>query len=165
MEAHKIQFLGTREFRDEAQALVAAPGDAVLVERGVPRALVIKCPDGCGDILLINLDRRSGKAWRLNRTADDKLSLYPSVAKQGGCESHFVVRRSEIIWCADEEEVAPAKPVAPAKSSSPALSNSVQFSLPSGVEVNQAANTPSSLWSRALKMLSRGLAAARSRRP
>ena len=164
MEAHKIQFLGTREFRDEAQALVTAPGDAVLVERGVPRALVIKCPDGCGEILSINLDRRSGKAWRLSRTPDNKISLHPSVAKQGGCESHFVVRRSEILWCADEDEVAPTWPVAAANSSSPALSDPLQSSPPSGVEVKQEAENPSSFWFRALKLLRQGFAAVRIRR-
>jgi hypothetical protein len=49
-------------------------------------------------VLTINLDPRAGKAWRLYKDRRDT-SLYPSVWRDSGCKSHFIVWRSEIYWC------------------------------------------------------------------
>lgn len=98
-KATRIRHRGATAYRDEANELLERPGDTVLVERGVPRSLVMRCPDGCGETLTINLDRRAGKTWRLNTEKNATLSLYPSVWKADGCRSHFVVRHSGIIWC------------------------------------------------------------------
>jgi hypothetical protein len=69
-----------------------------LVERGRLRSLVFACPDGCGTTLTINLDDRAGPAWRLY--SDEKgLSLYPSVWRDNGCESHFILWHDKIVWC------------------------------------------------------------------
>lgn len=76
---------------------LALPGEAVVIERGVPRWLVVKCPCGCGDEVPINLDERAGPAWRLYRGGKTGVSLYPSVWRDTGCESHFVVWRSQIL--------------------------------------------------------------------
>jgi hypothetical protein len=103
----KVSLRGTVERRDLGEPLLQEPGDAVLVERGNPRLLVLRCPCGCGDDLLINLDRRAGAAWHLyrNRTA---LSLYPSYWRNDHCCSHFIVWNSHIYWCrgwgADDSE-------------------------------------------------------------
>lgn len=53
------------------------------------------CPCGCGDHLTINLDPRSGPAWRLIRRRG-KITLYPSVWRESGCNSHFIVWQNEI---------------------------------------------------------------------
>lgn len=98
----RVRHRGTTEYRDEAKALLEKPGDVVLVERGVPRSFVMRCPDGCGETLAINLDRRAGKAWRLQAEQNSTVSLYPSVWKADGCRSHFIVRKSRIIWCEPE---------------------------------------------------------------
>lgn len=84
--------------RHEADARLHGPGSAVLVQRGVMRSLVIACPDGCGDTLTINLDERAGPAWRLYRN-DRGTSLFPSVWRDNGCRSHFIVWQSKIYWC------------------------------------------------------------------
>lgn len=76
--------------------LLQAPGDAVLIKRGVPRWLMIKCPCGCGEEIPVNLDKRAGKAWRLYR-GKDGLTLYPSVWRDTGCEAHFVIWRDQIV--------------------------------------------------------------------
>jgi hypothetical protein len=96
--ARKIHLLGTAEYRDQAEAMLRAVGDAALVERGVLRSLVMRCPDGCGQTLVVNLDPRAGKAWQLD-LRHGTTTLYPSVWRDGGCESHFIVWKDVILWC------------------------------------------------------------------
>jgi hypothetical protein len=96
--ANSIRWCGSVASRDEARPFLAAPGDVVLVERGCPRSLVIKCPCGCGEELVINLDNRIGSAWRLYR---DKrgLTLFPSVWRESGCQSHFIIWHDAVLMC------------------------------------------------------------------
>jgi hypothetical protein len=96
--ARKTRLVGTAAYRDEGEPLLALPGDAVLIHRGQPRSIVMKCPDGCGETLVVNLDERAGKAWRLD-TRGGTLTLYPSVWREGGCKSHFILWRGHILWC------------------------------------------------------------------
>ena len=56
------------------------------------------CPDGCGETLVVNLDTRAGKAWRFDMRRGG-LTLFPSVWRDGGCGSHFIVWRGHILWC------------------------------------------------------------------
>ena len=94
----RIRFKGEVEGRDEGDRLLVEPGDVVLVKRGIPRALLMKCPDGCGDHLAVNLDPRTSKAWRMYERAN-RLTLYPSVWRDGGCGAHFLLWRNQIVWC------------------------------------------------------------------
>ena len=80
-----------------AANLLEAPGDAVLVTRGKPRWLLLRCPCGCGEEIPVNLDARAGKAWRLYRGATSGITLFPSVWRDTGCESHFVIWRDRIL--------------------------------------------------------------------
>jgi hypothetical protein len=90
-------FKGVVASEADASRLLAIPGDIAIVERGVPRLLVMKCPDGCGDTLRVNLDPRMSKAWRIYRDADG-LSLFPSVWRDTGCESHFIIWANKVYW-------------------------------------------------------------------
>lgn len=96
--ASSLAFKAQVEQRHEANPLLKLPGDAALVHRGVFRSLVMACPDGCGELLTINLDARAGKAWRMYGTPGE-LSLFPSVWRETGCRSHFILWRSKIYWC------------------------------------------------------------------
>jgi len=94
----RISPKGTVATRDDARPLTVAAGDAVIVERGCPRSLIVRCPCGCGDDLVINLDRRTGPAWKLySRTS--KLSLYPSYWRNSACECHFILWKNLVYWC------------------------------------------------------------------
>jgi len=90
-----LMLQGTVTSRFDASALLKEPGDAALVERGRPRLLVIRCPDGCGEDVVVNLDRQAGDAWRLYRTGNS-ITLFPSVWRDTGCESHFIVSKGRI---------------------------------------------------------------------
>jgi hypothetical protein len=102
--AQTLAFRGPVEHRHEADEHLRAPGDAVVVRRGVDRSLTMLCPDGCGETLTINLDRRAGPAWRLY-VDGEVVSLYPSVWRNTGCGSHFIVWKSHIYWCDLGEEL------------------------------------------------------------
>jgi hypothetical protein len=106
--ARRLNFLGEVQRNHEAIERVLAPGDAMLVARERPRSIVLACPDGCGDHLTINLDAQAGPAWRVYRRSRG-LTLFPSVWRESGCKSHFVVWHDTILWCDrfTEENVEP----------------------------------------------------------
>lgn len=106
IRAQNVNFRGVVEYGHEAEAHLQAAGQAVLVRRGVDRSLTMACPDGCGETLTVNLDSRSGPAWRLYRD-EEVVSLFPSVWRKTGCRSHFIVWRSHIYWCDWHEELQP----------------------------------------------------------
>jgi hypothetical protein len=88
--------------RSEADQYLREPGDAVIVRRGNLRSIAMACPDGCGENLTINLDPATGAAWRLYRRRRG-LSLFPSVWRDTGCESHFIIWNDALIWCDNHE--------------------------------------------------------------
>lgn len=96
----RIRDRGLVSHRHEADGLLERPGDIVLVNRGVLRSFVMRCPDGCGDTLTINLDPRTDKAWRFYRKRK-QISLFPSVWRDTGCGSHFIIWNHSILWCDD----------------------------------------------------------------
>ena len=102
IRVNKIVFRGKVETRDATAPLLANSGEFVIVERGKPRLIVLRCPCGCGDDLLINVDGRVGKAWRYYRNQYG-MSLYPSYWRDTACESHFIIWNNNIYWCSGWE--------------------------------------------------------------
>lgn len=96
--ADAVRSFGTASRYSEAMQRIKQPGDYVLVVRGTPRGIVMSCPDGCGEHVIINLDRQGGPAWR-RYASGGKLSIYPSVWRDSGCRAHFIVVRDRIYWC------------------------------------------------------------------
>ena len=106
MRALTYKFLPPASRYAEAVAAAVQPGDCVIVERaGVRRQLIVRCPDGCGEMLSVNLDPRSGPAWHLY-SRRGAWSLFPSIARPTGCLSHFILWRGRVLWCsgADDNE-------------------------------------------------------------
>lgn len=99
-----ISYKAQVSYRHEASSLLNEPGSIVIVHRGVARSLAIACPDGCGEELTINLDSRAGPAWRYYMNGND-LSIFPSVWRDTGCKSHFIVWKSKIFWCDWHEQL------------------------------------------------------------
>ncbi len=106
IKATKVSEKGTVWARSAIGNLLQDPGDFVMVKRDVPRLIVLRCPCGCGDDLVINLDRRSGPAWQFY-SKSGRNSLYPSYWRDTDCGSHFVIWSNRIYWCysrSEEEE-------------------------------------------------------------
>jgi len=104
MNEKKLKLRAAVSSRSEASNHLKSPGDAVLVTRGVPRLLLLVCPCGCGEQLPINLDDRAGPAWRLYHGRNESLTLYPSVWRESGCESHFIIWRDQILLFGHNED-------------------------------------------------------------
>lgn len=69
----------------------------VAVDRGVPWAVSLRCPCGCGDAITLNLVG-SHPVWRLSLSANAGVTLHPSVWRTSACESHFWVRQGRVVW-------------------------------------------------------------------
>ena len=104
MRTPKLELRNVVQSRADASSYLRLPGDAVLIERGRPRWLLLLCPCGCGEEIPINLDSRAGAAWRLYRNPKLGISVYPSVWRDTGCESHFIIWRNAILLFSSEDE-------------------------------------------------------------
>lgn len=88
----------------EARSLVQKNREIlVVVVRQQPHNVVFQCPCGCGDILVINVNSQSGPSWGLRRKGN-LLTLMPSVWRDQGCESHFILWENHVWWCGSREE-------------------------------------------------------------
>ncbi len=82
--------------RGDVGSHLRKPNDAVLVSRGEPRWLILSCPCGCGEQFPINLDPRSGKAWRIYNAGRKDMTVFPSVWRDTGCQSHYIIWRGQV---------------------------------------------------------------------
>jgi hypothetical protein len=96
--AKNISLKGTVDRHAEATDIIREPGDVAIVSRGNIRSLAIKCPDGCGEVISVNLDPRTGPAWKFFQRSNN-LTLYPSVWRESGCRAHFILWNNRLVWC------------------------------------------------------------------
>jgi Family of unknown function (DUF6527) len=62
-------------------------------------AAAMVCPCGCGEVIELNLLTQARPCWSVQEHGDGTVSLVPSVWRQKGCKSHFVLRHGRINWC------------------------------------------------------------------
>jgi hypothetical protein len=82
----------------QASEALQAKDALVVVQRGRPRWLKMRCPCGCGEIISLNLDRAAGESWHLV-IQDGRVGLFPSVWRDSGCQSHFILWRNVAYFC------------------------------------------------------------------
>jgi hypothetical protein len=79
---------------------VLVPGTAYLIGEGEHRwAVALRCPCGCRETIQLNLVPEMRPRWTARVEDDRTLSLSPSVWRQVGCRSHFVMNRGRVAWC------------------------------------------------------------------
>ena len=57
------------------------------------------CPCGCGETLHLRFLPHRRPRWDLDVGADGVVSLRPSVWRQVGCRSHFILTGGKVFWC------------------------------------------------------------------
>lgn len=57
------------------------------------------CPCGCDETLHLRFLPNRSPRWDIHLDRGGVVSLTPSVWRQVGCRSHFVVERGRVIWC------------------------------------------------------------------
>lgn len=79
---------------------VLSPGAVYLAGEGANLwAAAMLCPCGCNEAIQLNLLPQVRPRWAVEEHVDGTLTLTPSVWRQKGCRSHFVLRGGRIIWC------------------------------------------------------------------
>lgn len=58
----------------------------------------LKCPSGCGDVILLNLTKSTSPSWRISSDNLGRPTISPSIHKMDGCKSHFWLRNGSIDW-------------------------------------------------------------------
>lgn len=69
-----------------------------------PQYAVFQCPCKCGRIVELNLNPDSSPCWTINWSPFGTISISPSIWRKQGCESHFFIKRSSVIWCNTEQK-------------------------------------------------------------
>lgn len=57
------------------------------------------CPCGCGETLFLNLLQDEDPNWKWRIGSDGTVTLSPSVWRQVGCKSHFLMQNGLVHWC------------------------------------------------------------------
>ena len=66
-------------------------------EKDDPYFLIMLCPCGCLSVIKLSLLNDDSPNWII--FLDKKITLYPSIWRKIGCESHFWVKKGKIYWC------------------------------------------------------------------
>jgi Family of unknown function (DUF6527) len=72
----------------------------------VPRWALFRCPCGCSEVISLPLAAPHNPRWAVYVDEDGFASLYPSVWRNTGCMSHFVIRSGCVFW-ANKSGVSP----------------------------------------------------------
>ena len=73
----------------------------IVEEDGFEEQAAMLCPCGREHILHLNLLPDERPLWRVNRHADNTVSLRPSVWRKKDCWSHFWFRKGRVHWVKD----------------------------------------------------------------
>lgn len=66
-----------------------------------PKWALFLCPCGCGDTITLSLQKAHYPRWTTYSSRGNRPSLRPSVWRDVGCFSHFILQDGRIYWCND----------------------------------------------------------------
>lgn len=71
----------------------------LIIKDGVePELLVLKCPCGCNQDIMLNLLKDTKPKWDFDFTSKDEINIYPSIWRNIGCKSHFFIKKGKVDW-------------------------------------------------------------------
>ncbi len=66
-----------------------------------PKWVLFLCPCGCNNVITLSLQTAHRPHWLLYPSKDQRPTLRPSVWRDVGCFSHFILQDGRIYWCND----------------------------------------------------------------
>lgn len=61
--------------------------------------LGFQCPCGCQSTINLNLLEETFPCWKYSIQNNSLITLSPSIRRVNGCESHFFIQKSLVVWC------------------------------------------------------------------
>lgn len=61
----------------------------------------LKCPDGCGETILLSLSQSRRPRWTVVVDWLGRPTICPSIRQLDGCKSHFWLKQGTVEWCSD----------------------------------------------------------------
>lgn len=72
----------------------------VIGEEGYEWTAAFVCPCGCGQVIRLNLLEGGNRpTWRVSNDTRKFVTVQPSVWRNIGCRSHFIIRDGLVQWC------------------------------------------------------------------
>lgn len=76
------------------------PGTVTIVApKKQPKWALFLCPNGCGAVITLSLQLAHKPHWTVYKSNEGRPTLRPSVWRDVGCLSHFILEDGRIYWC------------------------------------------------------------------
>jgi hypothetical protein len=79
-------------------------------DRPTPWSAAFICPCGCKELISLSLVPRDSPRWRYHVSAQDPISLSPSIWRTKGCKSHFFIKNGRVLWALETDRTPRARP-------------------------------------------------------
>lgn len=66
--------------------------------------IALRCPCGCRELIQLNLIKKSYPQWEFSVNSNNRITIYPSIWRTRGCESHFIIRNNQCYLVLDNHE-------------------------------------------------------------
>ncbi len=66
-----------------------------------PKWALFRCPCGCGTVITLPLQSTHRPFWTLRKSKGGHATLRPSIWRDVGCLSHFILDDGRVYWCGD----------------------------------------------------------------
>jgi len=60
--------------------------------------IAFNCPCGCKKPIQLNLLKDAYPCWTYSFNKKGKINIFPSILRTNGCNCHFIVHKSKIVW-------------------------------------------------------------------
>jgi len=80
------------------------PGQMVIVgESGSQKWACFQCPGGCGETILLSLNKKQNSSWTAFVDRLERPTIHPSIRQLNECRCHFWIQQGIVEWCSDSE--------------------------------------------------------------
>ena len=66
-----------------------------------PWSAAFLCPCGCGEVIKLSLIKNDSPRWRVRLHFNGTVTFHPSIWRNKGCKSHFILRQGRAVWVRD----------------------------------------------------------------